>query len=128
MQSRNALRATPGSDTTSKMRDMFKSFEALARGPGGMNAVEAGGLMRTLRLYMETIPGLDQAATYDRLLTRAQLDADVAKHHLSAPVAPQHHTRWNKQLFRMIGRSEKPTSELQSPRPNSSPVLRLKTK
>src|SRR3546814_7021280 len=32
MQSRNALRATPGSDTTSKMRDMFKSFEALARG------------------------------------------------------------------------------------------------
>src|SRR3546814_5933947 len=43
MQSRNALRATPGSDTTSKMRDMFKSFEALARGPGGMNAVEEIG-------------------------------------------------------------------------------------
>src|SRR3546814_17093205 len=103
MQSRNALRATPGSDTTSKMRDMFKSFEALARGPGGMNAVEAGGLMRTLRLYMETIPGLDQAATIDRLLTRAQRDPDVAKHLLSAPVDTQTHTRWTKHLFRLHG-------------------------
>src|SRR3546814_11139837 len=71
-----------------------------------MNAVEAGGLMRTLRLYMETIPGLDQAATIDRLLTRAQLDPDVAKHLLSAPVDPQKHTRWNKQLFRLIGVAE----------------------
>src|SRR3546814_10953249 len=68
-----------------------------------MNAVEAGGLMRTLRLYMETIPGLDQAATIDRLLTRAQLDPDVAKHLLSAPVDPQKHTRWNKQLFPLTG-------------------------
>src|SRR3546814_7411950 len=105
-----------------------------------MNAVEAGGLMRTLRLYMETIPGLDQAATIDRLLTRAQLDPDVSKHLLSAPVDPQQHTRWNTQLFRLIGvaeagresgrdsivRSEEHTYELQSLMRTSYAVFSLK--
>lgn len=99
-------RATAGSDTASKLTEALKPVEALARGPMGLNAVKVGGLMRTIRLYLETIPGLDQTETVNRLVARAQLDPEVAKHLLSAPVDPQKYTRWNKQLFRLIGVAE----------------------
>lgn len=96
-------RATAGSDTAAKLTEALKPVEALARGPMGLNAVKVGGLMRTLRLYIETIPGLDQTETVNRLVARAQFDPEVAKTLLSAPVDPQKYAGWNKQLFRLIG-------------------------
>src|SRR3546814_580769 len=52
---RSALQVQPGSNTAGDVAQWMKPIEALLRGPAGINAVQVGGLLRTIRLSMETI-------------------------------------------------------------------------
>jgi hypothetical protein len=101
---RAGIQATPGSPTAENLNALLKPIEVVARWSVGH--LRAGGIMRSVRLTLASIPGLSERAGAERLLHRMQLEPDLAAHLLRAPTNLKGRPAWNAKLRRYLVASE----------------------
>jgi len=95
-----ALRATAKSDTAENIDKLLKPIELVARAKYGH--LQAGGVMKSLRLGISTIPGLSEKEVVNRLLFRMQFEPELAKHLLNRPTAKAAVAKWDKKMKALI--------------------------
>ncbi len=100
------IQATAGSPTAENARRMqsMNTLEAALKLKFGM--LKGGGLMRSLKLAMGTIPGLNNDDAVRRLIIRAQLEPELALHLYGRNVEKMPARLWTAKLNRLIGYSE----------------------
>lgn len=98
------LQVTPGSPTTENSNRLMRYLEiGLKTMFGGL---EGGNKFRNVRLALQTIPGLNETAKIQRLVTRMQLDPDLAVHLLETPTTQNKLPDYNKRLNRLLATGE----------------------
>jgi len=98
------IQATAGSPTVenaARVEKFLNPIELVLRPIFGQ--LETGGKMRQLRLAMNTIPGLNNAAAVQRLIVRAQLEPDLALHLYGREASKMPPALWSKKLNRLLG-------------------------
>lgn len=97
---RLGLRATVKSDTAENLDKIQKPLEAVMRWKYGH--LRAGGIMKSIRLTIQTIPGLSEKEAVNRLVFRMQFEPELAQHLLSRPTAKPAVAKWDKKLKAML--------------------------
>lgn len=89
-----------GSDTAENMRNMLRPLEVVLRWKFGH--LRTGGIMRSIRMSLASIPGLNERGAIDRLLVRMQLEPELAVHLLEAPTGTAQIEGWTQRLRRIL--------------------------
>lgn len=109
VQETRTLRGTTGSDTAEKAsQQLWRALEGGLKAKYGV--LKGGGMLRTIRIFAESLPNSDQAI--QDIIGRMWFDPDLAQHLLTRSVdvgGPQ----WNAKLNRLLsaGAAARETSD-----------------
>lgn len=94
------LGATTGSQTASRLADKFwRTAEIGLKAKYGI--LKGGGILRTLRLWADTLPSNDEAV--QQLIQQMWFDPDLAQHLLTRPTKDVGTPQWNARLNVLLG-------------------------
>lgn len=94
----------PGTTTAEDIANLLRGGEiGLTAGTG---AFKAGRFMRTLKLAMEVVPGLNIEAKANQLLTRAAFDPELAALLLETPTSRPATVAWGHKIAVLLGTGE----------------------
>lgn len=89
-----------GSDTLENLNQMLRPLEVVLRWKFGH--LRTGGIMRSIRMSLSSIPGLSERGAIDRLIVRMQLEPELAEHLLNAPTGAAQLEGWTQRLRRIL--------------------------